>query len=68
MLGRQFADPPRYYGVYIGRTDFFYPHIRLFDRRLTHRGYDHRFVVAEGGHEWYNWSGFCADFVQRIFK
>lgn len=66
-LQRQFADPPAQFSVYIGRTDFFYPHILLFDRRLTRKGYPHKFVVADGGHEWYNWTAFFVDFCQDIF-
>ncbi|MBQ9449891.1 MAG: esterase family protein [Bacteroidales bacterium] len=67
-LRRQFAVPPRSYSIYIGRTDFFYPHMVLFDKRLTRKGYPHRFVLAEGGHEWYNWSDFYTDFCQQLFQ
>ena len=67
-LERQFSDPPAYYGIYIGKTDFFYPHILLYDTKLTRKGYPHRLVLAEGGHEWYNWIDFYTDFCQRIFR
>lgn len=67
-LKRQFADPPALFAVYIGRADFFYPHIRFFDRKLTRKGYPHEFIVTEGGHEWYNWSAFLEDFYQKIFR
>ncbi|MBO5546499.1 MAG: hypothetical protein J6N50_07380 [Bacteroidales bacterium] len=67
-LRRKFADPPARFDIYIGKTDFFYPHMILFDRRLTRKGYAHRFVVAEGGHEWYNWSDFYLDFCQQLFQ
>lgn len=67
-LKRQFANPPAFYGIYIGKTDFFYPHIVLFDRRLTRLGYAHKFVVNPGGHEWYNWSDFLEGFCQEIFR
>lgn len=67
-LARQFADPPAVFSIYIGRTDFFYPHILLFECRLTRKGYPHKFVVAEGGHEWYNWTDFFVDFCQDIFR
>ena len=66
-LKRQFEDPPVLYGVYIGKTDFFLPHIRMFDRKLTRRGYPHQFTLAEGGHEWYNWIDFVTDFCEKIF-
>ena len=67
-LESRFADPPRDFGIYIGKTDFFYPHMVLFDRKLTRKGYPHRFIVAEGGHEWYNWSDFYLDFCQQVFR
>ena len=67
-LERQFAEAPALYAIYIGKTDFFYPHIVLFDRKLTRRGYAHKFVVNPGGHEWYNWSDFLEDFCQEAFK
>ena len=67
-LERQFSDPPAYYGIYIGKTDFFYPHILLYDKKLTRKGYPHCLVLAEGGHEWYNWIDFYTDFCQRIFR
>jgi len=67
-LKRCFADPPARFDIYIGKTDFFYPHMILFDRRLTRKGYAHRFFVAEGGHEWYNWSDFYRDFCQGLFQ
>ena len=67
-LERQFADPPAWFNIYIGKMYFFYPHMVLFDRRLTRKGYAHRFVTAPGGHEWYNWSDFYLDFCQQVFR
>ncbi len=67
-LKRQFADPPAFYAIYIGTADFFYPHMRLFSRRLANHHYPHRLVVNTGGHEWYNWSDFLESFCQEAFK
>lgn len=67
-LGRQFVTPPQDYRIMIGRGDIFYPHMRLYDRRLSRRGYAHSFTVTEGGHAWYNWKAFLVDFYGRIFK
>ena len=67
-LAVQFADPPSLYGIYIGKTDIFYPHIRIFESNLTQKGYPHQFTVAEGGHEWYNWIDFFTDFCEKVFK
>lgn len=67
-LKEQFAIPPKEYVIYIGKTDFFRPHIEFFHRRLKRHGYPHDFVLAEGGHEWYNWIDFFEDFCKRIFQ
>lgn len=67
-LDLQFAEPPKLYGMYIGDKDIFYPHIRNYDRKLTQWGHPHRFTVAEGGHEWYNWQAFAVSFIQEIFR
>lgn len=67
-LDVQFADPPAFYGIYIGKTDIFHPHVRNFERRMSQKGYRHQFILAEGGHEWYNWRDFVIDFCQRIFR
>ena len=70
-LGRkmavQFKDPPVLYGIYIGKKDFFLPHIRLFDYALTQRGYPHEFNLVKGGHTWYNWIDFVTNFCEKIF-
>ena len=66
-LAVQFENPPVVYGVYIGKTDFFLPHIRMFEKKLNRKGYPHQFTLAEGGHEWYNWIDFVTDFCQKIF-
>ncbi len=67
-LKKQFADPPAYYGLMIGDTDFFYPNNLLFDREMRNRGYGHELLVRPGGHEWYNWRAFLIHFYQQLFK
>jgi len=67
-LNTQFGDPPALYGIYIGDKDFFVPHIRNFDRKLTLNGYPHEFTLKEGGHQWYSWIDFFNDFCQKIFR
>lgn len=66
-LAVQFENPPALYGIYIGKTDFFLPHIRMFEKKLTQKGYPHQFTLAEGGHKWYNWIDFVTDFCEKIF-
>ena len=66
-LGRQFAEPPALYAIYIGRKDVFRPHIYLFDQKLSRKGYPHWFTLTGGGHEWYNWIDYVTDFCQKIF-
>lgn len=67
-MRQQFEEAPAYFGIMIGKTDFFYPHMLLFDRSLTNRGFKHEFVVTSGGHEWYNWRRYLIHFYERSFK
>ena len=67
-MKRQFEDAPGYYGLMIGTTDFFYPHVRNFDRRMTRRNYGHRLIITPGGHEWYNWRKYFIIFSKEAFK
>ena len=63
----QFEDPLALYAIYIGKQDFFLPHIRMFENKLTRKGYPHQFTLTEGGHRWYNWVGFVIDFCEKLF-
>ena len=65
---KQFSNPPEAYMLMIGKKDFFYPIIRKWDRKLDRKGYPHEFHVSQGGHEWLNWSEFCTEFLQRLWK
>ncbi|MBR5905696.1 MAG: esterase family protein [Bacteroidales bacterium] len=67
-MKRQFAEAPEYYGIMIGDTDFFYPHMILWDRSLNRKGYKHQFVVTPGGHEWYNWRKYFILFSKEVFR
>ena len=64
-LDRQFENPPLDYCIMIGKGDFFYPHMLLFDKKLARKGYPHSLYVAEGGHEWYNWQDFARVFIEK---
>lgn len=66
-LEGQFADPP-VYRIYIGDTDFFYPHMWIYHNNLTKKEYPHRFIITPGGHQWYNWAYFLIDFYKLIFQ
>ena len=63
----QFKDPPVLYSIYIGKADFFLPHIRMFAGKLSREGYPHQFILTDGGHQWYNWIGFVTDFCEKVF-
>ena len=67
-MKKQFADPPAYYGLMIGDTDFFYPNVLLFDREMKGKGYEHELIIRPGGHEWYNWRAFLIHFYQVVSK
>lgn len=64
----QFQNPPCLYLIMIGRTDFFHPSTESWSKKLSRRGYPHEYVLLPGGHEWYNWSEFCNQFMQRLWK
>ena len=67
-LERQFADPPALFAIYIGKADFFYPHVAQFDRKMDRKGYPHEMIVSDGGHRWSNWRVFLTDFLQKVFR
>lgn len=67
-MAAQFTQPPHLYMVMIGDTDFFHPSIEKWSRALGRKGYRHEYHLAKGGHEWYNWSEFCNQFMQRLWK
>lgn len=67
-LPSQFSPPPTLYAIYIGKADFFYPHISLFEKKLSRKGYPHSFTVTKGGHQWYNWIAYFTDFCKRLFQ
>lgn len=67
-LRRQFKDAPEDYHIFIGTADIFHPHMRIFDRRLTRKGYRHTLTLTPGGHEWYNWEPYLIWFGQEIFQ
>ena len=67
-MHRQFSVAPDYYTIMIGDTDFFYPHMCLFHRSMSRKGYKHEFVVTPGGHEWYNWEKYFILFCQEVFQ
>ena len=67
-LKRQFSNEPEYYGIMIGDTDFFYPHVTMWNRSLDRKGYKHKFLVTPGGHEWYNWRKYFILFSKEVFR
>ena len=67
-LDRQFETPPEYYGIMIGRKDFFLPHMTAVDRKMTRLGYGHEFIVSPGGHKWGNWRKYFIYFSQKAFR
>lgn len=64
----QFENPPRLFVFMIGKTDFFYPSIKSYCSNLQSKGIPAEIVIAEGGHEWYNWEEFCNQFLKRLWK
>lgn len=69
-MSRQFegGEPPLGYYIYIGKADFFRPHVAMFSSSMYRKGYDHEFTLTEGGHEWYNWNAYYADMLGKVFR
>ena len=67
-MRKQFEEEPDYYGIMIGTTDFFNPHMHNFDCRMTRKGYRHEFINTPGGHEWYNWRKYFILFSEKVFR
>ena len=66
-LETQFATPPMLYTIMIGNSDFYYPRMKRYARHLKREGYPYELVVVSGGHQWYNWTAFANQFMQRLF-
>lgn len=66
-LRRQFVDAPDYYGIMIGKKDFFYHNMKAYSRRLTRLGYRHEFNDFPGGHKWTNWRLFFVRFCKEVY-
>lgn len=64
----QFSNPPKLYWVMIGKTDFFYPRMNIYCDYLTRKGYEHRYHVSRGGHQWWNWEEYNNMFMQELWK
>lgn len=70
ILDNQFTagKSPLGYYIYIGKNDIFKPQVASFSRMLDKRGYEHVFIVSDGGHQWINWKAYYCDMIQRIFR
>lgn len=67
-LERQFAANPKLYYIAIGDKDPLYQ--MNVDLRKLFDSHDWKYVYVEstGGHTWYNWRVYLADFASRLFK
>lgn len=59
---------PKVYAIMIGKADALYAWVSCFRNKLVKKKYPHQFTVYEGGHDWYNWTEFCAEFLKVCFK
>ena len=64
----QFSQAPSIYMIGIGRSDFFYLHMKHYRRYLDNCNYPYQYVETGGGHNWTNWKVFYVEFAQKIFK
>lgn len=59
--------PPKLYFIAIGRNDIFYPHVEYLRMYLSRKKFPYEYMECGGGHDWFNWSAFLIEFLQKIF-
>lgn len=69
-LKEQFAEgnEPLGYYLYIGKSDFFRPQVRMYRKYLDRMGYRYTFTLSEGGHQWFNWRQYYTSMLENIFR
>ena len=68
-LATQYSpEPPLGYYIMIGKTDFFYPHVKNLRRYMDKMGYAYDYWETKGGHDWYNWTPYLVYFLEHAFR
>lgn len=68
-LKKQFADPPKGYYLFAGKTDMMRPSTLSLHLYMEDRGYPHDYIVYPGGHTYKNgWIDEYQDMLQRVFR
>ena len=69
-LKEQFAEgnEPLGYYLYIGKSDFFRPQVRMYRKYLDRMGYRYTFTLSDGGHQWINWRQYYTSMLENIFR
>lgn len=67
-LKKQFAEPPKYYFIALGKDDFVMKLNNDFRAKLDAAGYQYTYYESSGGHEWANWRRYLYIFAQHLFQ
>lgn len=67
-LKSQFANPPKYYLIAIGKEDFLMDINNSYRNLLDANNFPYTYIESDGGHEWKNWRSYLIDFLPRLFK
>ena len=67
-LAKQFEANPKLYYIAIGDKDPLYQMNVDLRKLFDSHGWEYVYVESTGGHTWYNWRVYLADFASRIFK
>jgi enterochelin esterase family protein len=67
-LKTQMENEYRLYWIGIGKTDFLYPHVTAYRRKLDDMNMPYTYRESEGGHIWKNWRIYLSEFLPLLFR
>jgi enterochelin esterase family protein len=67
-LKQQMENGYQLYWIGIGKTDFLYPNVVGYSKKLEKMGMPHTFRESEEGHIWKNWRTYLCEFLPLLFK
>jgi enterochelin esterase family protein len=67
-LKTQMENGYQLYWIGIGKTDFLYPHVTAYRKKLDGMGMPYTYRESEGGHIWKNWRIYLTEFLPLLFK
>jgi enterochelin esterase family protein len=67
-LRTQMENGYELYWIGIGKTDFLYPHVAAYRKKLDDMEMPYTYRESEGGHIWKNWRIYLSEFVPLLFR